>query len=153
MQREGRSARTVGAIAAALAACALAGCSSSSKPATTSLTGSLWQLGSFRGSGGDPAPAATGGSAATLTFAKGARVAGSTGCNAFTGTYRLSASRLTISPELTTRTPCPNTELQAQENAINRQLPQVRNYDVTDDVLKLTGETGQTLLTYNRRSS
>ena len=140
-------------IAVAFVACALsvAGCSSS-KHSTTSLTGSLWNLGSFSGTGQHPTPAATSSKPATLTFAQGARVAGFTGCNSFTGTYRLSASQLTISPQLTTHTRCPTTALSQQETAINRQLPQVRGYDIASDVLKLTGATGQTLLTYNLRA-
>jgi heat shock protein HslJ len=136
-----------------LVGCLVAAACGDDSDSQPDLAGTSWNLGSFSTPGGSPTPAATSGAAATLTFASDGRIAGSTGCNAFTGTYLVSASRLTIEPRLTTRTACANPELEAQQSAINRQLPQVRGYSLNDDVLVLTGETGRTLLTYNARAA
>lgn len=96
-------------------------------------------------------PAVTTGSTPTLSFGPNGTVAGSTGCNTFTGSFLQSASRLTISPQHARSAQCPSVDLTRQQTAINRQLPQVRNYRISGNVLTLTNTAGDAVLTYNRK--
>jgi heat shock protein HslJ len=113
------------------------------------ISGTSWTLGSFDGGGTFKTPAA-GGAAAVLNFESGGRFSATTGCNSLMGTYFVSASRLTFTPGPTTGRACTDAAAHAQDAAIVRSLPQVRNYRVQNRVLTLLGETGNTLLTYNQ---
>jgi heat shock protein HslJ len=115
------------------------------------LTRTSWMLASFNEGGTFKTPAA-GGAAAVLNFESNSRLSGTTDCNSFTGTYLVSASRLTITPGQTTARACADPAARAQDTAITRSLPQVRNYRVENRVLTLVGETGTPLLTYNQSS-
>lgn len=129
-----------------LIALVAAACSSSSGP---KLVGTPWHLASYQVPGGSLIPAAVASQGSSLSFADGAHVAGFTGCHSFSGTYLASGSTLTITPQFTTAT-CPTAELTAQQNAMKRQLHQVRSYAINDDVLALRGATGATLFTYRQ---
>jgi heat shock protein HslJ len=141
----------IAVVAVALVAGAACGSDHNSVNRTSSpdLNRTSWTLASFSDGGTFKTPAA-GGATAVLNFESNSRLSGTTGCNSFTGTYLVSASRLTITPGQTTARACTDPAARAQETAITRSLPQVRNYRVQNRVLTLLGETGTTLLTYNR---
>jgi heat shock protein HslJ len=140
----------IATVAVALVAVGACGSDHNSVNPTSSpnLARTSWTLASFNDGGAFKTPAA--GGAAVLNFESNSRLSGTTGCNSFTGTYLVSASRLTITPGQTTARACAAPAARAQETAITRSLPQVRNYRVHNRVLTLLGETGTTLLTYNQ---
>lgn len=122
-----------------------------SKHSGSELTNSSWSLGTVQGTGTLMIPANTTGSTPTLSFGASGSIAGSTGCNSFGGSYLVSASRLTITPQHTTTRKCATVDLMRQDVALNRSLPQVRQYQISGNVLQLSGQNGTLLLTYNRR--
>jgi heat shock protein HslJ len=138
-------------IAAGLAACA------STNHENEAVPGTSWNLASLRETGTFMTPVVPG-STPTLSFSRNGSaagsngsVAGSTGCNTFTGSYLLSASRLTITPQHANGGQCPSVDLMRQQAAIKQELPQVRNYRISNNVLSLMNTAGDTVLTYNRK--
>ena len=103
-------------------------------------------LSSFVGPGGSAVPAVTTPDVATLTFAAGGALSGSTGCNRLTGTYVQNGSALTITPGPTTQKACTGTVV-AQETAILAALPKVASF-TTGASLTLLASDSSTLLTY-----
>ena len=86
--------------------------------------------------------------APTLAFGDdGATLAGSTGCNQFSGTYTQSGSDLTITIGPVTRAACVDPGAAAQETAILAHLPAVASYSA-DGPLVLKDAEDETLLTY-----
>jgi heat shock protein HslJ len=135
----------------------LAGCSSGSSSGSASptpnpdpvasLTGTAWNLTSYKGAGGslvvtDPD------SHAVLAFREHGMLAGSTGCNQFSGTYRVTATSLSIMPGAMTLIACADPALNAQESALLALFAKVTDFDVAADHLALIGAGETTLLTY-----
>jgi heat shock protein HslJ len=145
-----------------LGALVCAACSSSSKSSkantpTTSpstpargLVGTTWTLTTYRANG-VMTPASTA-AVAPLSFAAAGRLAGSTGCNSFGGTYTATASALTISLANQTLIACPAV-LAPQEEAILKQLPSVANYTTTANALTLTDKNKTELFSYAAAST
>jgi len=136
----------------------LAGCSSNSSssggtPSTSSsspaheLTGTAWNLRSYRGSSGDAVDAFAG-ATATLAFNPHGALNGSTGCNQFSGTYVANGTSLSIKTGAMTLIGCADVAQSAQESSLLQLLPQVARYAITSDTLSLKGADGATLLTY-----
>ena len=150
----GRNRTVVAGVLGLVAVMALAACSSSSddggsaKGSTTSTTGkgqqgsgadltaNPWTLVSYSPANGT-APAETQGRDAVLQFADDGSVSGTTGCNNFGGTYKLSGSDLTISLGPMTRRACTDPALTAQEQALTTGLGQVTGFSVDDGTLTL----------------
>jgi heat shock protein HslJ/membrane-bound inhibitor of C-type lysozyme len=87
---------------------------------------------------GQPVPD---GVAPDLRF-EGETVAGNSGCNRFTGGFRLSGEGLTLGPLAMTRMACPEPQ-SATEQAMTAALAAVTRFDVTDDggLILLAGDT------------
>ena len=100
------------------------------------LSANPWTLVSYSPANGT-APAETQGRDAVLQFADDGSVSGTTGCNNFGGTYKLSGSDLTISLGPMTRRACTDPALSAQGQALTTGLGQVTGFSVDDGTLRL----------------
>ncbi len=114
--------------------------------AATTLTGTSWTLANASIDGDDVAAVGT----STLQFGDdGTTVAGSTGCNQFSGTYTQSGSDLTIELGPVTLAACVDPGAAAQEAAILAHLPEVASY-AADGQLVLKDADDVTLLAYDQ---
>jgi heat shock protein HslJ len=113
----------------------------------TGLAGTSWVLASYQSAGGGQTPAAAG-SVATLAFAAGGRLSGSTGCNQFSGSYTTTGTDLTITLGPMTRMACTGDALNTQEAALTRLLPDVTGFRGPPTALALTGKGDGVLATY-----
>jgi heat shock protein HslJ len=139
----------------ALAACGSGSTASSSSAASAvasesaavvDLAGTSWTLASYTGADGSSTTATAAPEASTLTFAADGTVAGTTGCNAFTGTYEQQLLALSITPGPMTLKACTG-PVAAQEQAILAALPLVASFTTTSG-LTLTDASGAELLVY-----
>ena len=121
--------------------------SSSSAPADA-LTGTSWTLSTFQNGSQQAAPAAAT-PAASLAFTRGGNVNGSTGCNQFSGTYTVTAAKISIHVGPMTQIACADPSLQAQETAIVQGLPKVTGFEVNGSDLALTDANDLLLFTYS----
>ncbi len=110
------------------------------------LDGTVWLLSQITSPSGTTVDAAAR-DAATLEFAADT-VTGSTGCNAFQGSYTVDGDSLTIELGPMTQKACTDAALQAQETALLAAFPEVASYEMGDDGLTLKNADGDTLLTY-----
>ena len=111
------------------------------------LAGTSWNLASYTGADGTQTPAVTEPSVGTLTFQAGGQLAGSTGCNRFTGTYEQSGADLSIATGAMTEMACPG-PVGEQETAVIAALAKVATAAVAADNLVLKDAQGAELLTY-----
>jgi heat shock protein HslJ len=118
-----------------------------SSPSVPDLAGTSWNLTSYTGSGGTQTPAVTDPSVGTLTFLAGGKLAGSTGCNRFTGTFTQSGADLTITTGAMTMMACPGPAAE-QETAVIAALGKVATAAVASDQLVLKDAQGAQLLVY-----
>ena len=110
------------------------------------LAGTNWVLASYTaGAEKNDTPAGV----ATLTFADGGELSGSTGCNRLAGTYEVDGDALTITLGPATLMACEDEALNAQEQAIVNGLPEVTTFTATEDSLTLLGFDEQALFTYD----
>ena len=86
------------------------------------------------------------GVSASVTF-EGGRMAGSTGCNHFSASYRLHGESLSLGPTATTRMACPP-PLDALEHAYLDALGRVARWRVEDGRLSLMDADGDEVLAY-----
>lgn len=112
------------------------------KGSSADLTANPWNLVSYNAANGS-APATVQGRDAVLQFAKDGSVSGSTGCNNFAGTYKVSGSDLTITLGPMTRRACTDPGLNSQEQALTTGLGQVTGFSV--DASSLTLKVGTTV--------
>ncbi len=90
------------------------------------------------------------GTTVSLDFiSKGNIVSGSTGCNAFEGTYEADGSSLTINYQIGSGQRCDLSAIVEQEQMFLAAIVEAEHYVVTGD--KLTIECEDTLLTFIRR--
>jgi heat shock protein HslJ len=87
------------------------------------------------------------GDGASLDFGSDEALAGSTGCNRFTGGWSADGDRLTIAPGATTRMACPG-ELGVQESAVLAALAATDRYRSDGATLSLLDERGAVLAQY-----
>ena len=106
------------------------------KGSTMDLTANPWGLVSFTAANGST-PGTTQGQDAVLQFAEDGNMSGTTGCNNFAGTYKVSGSDLTISLGPMTRRACTDPALTAQEEALTTGLGDVTSYAISDGTLTL----------------
>jgi len=147
------AALVVGAGWAGLAACgddddggAAATTAASAKGSTGGLAGSAWVLATFDQDGTSTTAAA--GATSTLAFLDATNLAGSTGCNSFTGTYTADGGKLTIALGAVTQMACADPAVEAQEKAILAGMPNVQTYAEDSSGLTLKGADDKTLFTY-----
>jgi len=118
-----------------------------SSPTVPDLAGSTWNLTSYAGADGAQTPAVTDPSMGTLNFLAGGKLAGSTGCNRFTGTYTQSGEDLTITTGAMTQMACPGPAT-VQEAAVIAALGKVATAAISDGQLVLKDSQGAQLLVY-----
>jgi heat shock protein HslJ len=112
-------------------------------PAT--LEGTEWRLTDHLGAQGELV-AVPGDVMATATFADG-RVAGSTGCNRYHGTYLADRSALSVGSLAMTMMAC-EPERTAVERAFTAAIGTAATYAVAGDVLELAGTDGRVALRF-----
>src|SRR3954453_22548483 len=117
-----------------------------SGPAPLALVGTPWNLRSYALSGSTSAQADAS-AVASLTFQPGGNLAGTTGCNSFSGTYQADDTHLTVVLGPTTLKACTDPPVNAQERAITQLLPTVATYALGDS-LTLKASDGGSLLVY-----
>ena len=111
------------------------------------LAGTSWNLASYADADGTQTPAVSEPSVGTVTFLTGGQLAGSTGCNRFTGTYEQSGADLSITTGAMTEMACPGPAGE-QETAVIAALAKVATAAVASDNLVLKDAQGAELLTY-----
>jgi heat shock protein HslJ len=110
------------------------------------LTGRLWVLTALRGK-----PLLRG-TQLTSEFKTTGTVSGSSGCNHYAGTFRVSGSQIRFSPRLaSTRIACPR-PVDLQEAAFLNALRSARSYSVAGAKLTLRSAGGGAILTYRAQS-
>lgn len=105
------------------------------------LAATQWQLVSY---GETPVVA---GSLVTLEFVDDSQVAGSGGCNRFSGTYTLSGDSISFSPLISTRMACNSQEMGRQETRFFDALGSAIRYEMTDGQLIIWFAGGQLTFT------
>lgn len=78
----------------------------------------------------------------TLTFAEGGRVAGSTGCNRYTGQATIDGAALTFGPIATTRMACPPPRMD-EERRFSAALQATAGWRIEDGELVLVDAAGE----------
>ena len=113
---------------------------------SAALTGRLWVLTALRGK-----PPLRG-TQLTSEFKTSGTVSGSSGCNHYAGTFRVSGSQIRFSPRLaSTRIACPR-PVDLQEAAFLNALRSARSYSVAGETLTLRSAGGGAILTYRAQS-
>ena len=74
-------------------------------------------------------------------FVDSNRVAGSTGCNRYTGPYTVNGSSLTFGALAVTRMACLDTAISNQESVFTAALGATTSYAVSADTLTLSADT------------
>jgi heat shock protein HslJ len=144
------SALAIGAIALVAAACSTTGGGSSSAPSgssgttATPLDGTHWTLTSF-GSGGT-STAVPAGIVVDARFA-GGTIAGSSGCNVYSGPVTLSGQSMTVGALATTQMACPGPQGET-ETAYLAALAKAATFTATADALTIFDAAGAPLLVY-----
>lgn len=146
----------VAAVAAMLAACSAppapppksADTSTPSQPApaANALAGTDWLLETLGGNA--PVP----NTQITLSFVSEGQVAGSDGCNRFTGPYAVDGAKLTLGPLGSTMMACADPVMQ-QANAFSRVLAETRAFAIANARLSLVDGSGGTLAVFAAQSS
>jgi heat shock protein HslJ len=149
MARHARTLALAFLAATVLAACATGdgAAPAASSPSAPDLAGTSWNLTSYADAQGAQAPAVTGPSVGTLTFLAGGTIAGSTGCNRFTGTYEQAGAGLTITTGAITEMACPGPAGE-QETAVLAAFGKVAAAEASSDSLVLKDSQGAELLIY-----
>lgn len=129
-------------LSAALTTAGCAGANAGGGP-PGGLPGTMWLAVAI-----DGAPAADY-PASTLSFPSSTEIAGSGGCNRFSGTLGIAGQQLAIGPLATTRKMCPPPVMQ-QETAFLRALGASTNYQSTGEFLTLSDATGHETLRLSR---
>jgi len=136
----------------AMGTAAGAGAASSSHAATNTnhhpaLASSQWHVDEIEGQAVETV------SQASLAFDSGGKVSGSTGCNSFTGSAKMTGTSVHFAPVASTKKSCPP-DAMSQETRMLKALGNVTGYDVdSTGVLHLTGADGGTLLKLTRATA
>jgi heat shock protein HslJ len=126
-----------------LLAASLAGCAPvTATPAASSLDGTAWILASL------PGRTLVGQHPVTLRF-EGGRVAGSDGCNRYSGPFTIKGDALSITnATASTMMACEPPEIMEQAREYAAALAAVKSHRVVDGQLQLLGVGGRTLATF-----
>lgn len=118
-----------------------------SKQQNATLTDTNWQITGLV-IGGDAVASTINGSETPISFGADGVVSGSTGCNAFTGSYTTSGTSLNVGQLATTKKAC-SQELSGQEQTILDALGNAASYDITGNAMTINDANGVMLLTLN----
>ncbi len=88
------------------------------------------------------------GSTVTAIFAEDGNVSGSTGCNSYSGTYKVDGSALTFGPLASTKMACSSADVGAQEASYLAALARVATFAFSGDHLQLRDATGALQVDY-----
>jgi heat shock protein HslJ len=120
-----------------LSACAQTG--GSTAPTLATMSGTNWTAMTMSGM------ASIESDKSTLRFLSDKEVAGSGGCNTFSGPARMDAGKMMLGPIVSTKRACVG-PVQAQESMFFKHLSEVRGARMLGDDLVLTNANGDTLL-------
>jgi heat shock protein HslJ len=84
----------------------------------------------------------------TLDFLADGKLAGSTGCNRFFGTWTQDGAGLTVTVGGSTQMACVDRQTTEQEQAVLTVLPETAGFERDGDTLTLTGAEGRALFEY-----
>lgn len=124
---------------AVIAILALSACSSSGQ--SKSLTGQLWMVTELGGE--KPLPD----TALTAEFSQDGRVAGSSGCNSYSGPYDVDGKNIEMGPFASTLMACPE-QVMALEAGYLVALETASAYQISGDELTLKDANGKTLAVF-----
>jgi heat shock protein HslJ len=124
----------------------LAACASPGSQQGGDVTGKVWALTNLMG---NPPIEGTG---ISIEFTADGKVAGSAGCNRYSGTYTVSGSNITFSsPMASTMMMCEQAVMD-QESAYLAALAEAKTFAVNGDQLSLSGGDGAQLAVYQAQS-
>jgi heat shock protein HslJ len=126
-----------------LAACAP---SASQQGGEADLTASIWNLTQM--SGMELVPE----SSITAQFTADGKVGGSSGCNQYSGTYKISGDKIQIASPLASTMMACAPELMDQESAYLKALDEVQTFKVTNGTLALIDAENKSVLVYKAQS-
>ena len=132
--------RAIAVLALLVLAC---GCGSSE----SALANTEWRLVSL-GPGAGPEPVVVG-SEVTAGFTPDG-ISGSTGCNSYSGAYRVNNGSLTTEGLSWTEAGCPSREMWVQEDRFQRLLAAVQSFEVSGDQLVISSGEGDSVLIFRR---
>jgi len=121
------------------------GCSGPSS--TAELENTYWKLMTLNGT-----PAESPAGAREIHFVlhrEGARLAGFSGCNGLTGTYRVDGDKITFTDMAGTLMACANT--MDLERRIHEMFPRVTGWTIAGETLQLTDSNGAQIATFESR--
>ncbi|WP_322820670.1 META domain-containing protein [Chloroflexus sp.] len=110
---------------------------------TTDLTNRQWQLIEIDGQ-----PPLHSEHALTIVFDATGRVNGFSGCNSFSGDYRINGATITLSNVMTTLMACADDAVTAQEIMFHQALQAVTQYELNAGTLVLRDENGAVRLRF-----
>lgn len=93
------------------------------------------------------------GSTLTVVVDDSGRISGSSGCNNYTGTYKVSGKTITIGPLASTRKMCEDAEVMAQEQLFLKALPAGTAIELRGDDLRLRNDKGATQVHLRRQAA
>jgi heat shock protein HslJ len=125
----------------------LTACAGQPAAQTDPLVDTSWLLETLSGQ----APVA--GTAITLSFGAGSRLAGSDGCNQYNAAYTLSGSNLTVKPPIATTLMACADDVMQQGSAYIEALGKVATYQMTAGKLSLSDSGGNELATFGAQST
>ncbi len=85
---------------------------------------------------------------ATIDFLDSGSASGTTGCNSFSGEYRVDGNSIEIGPLAATRALCVSDELNTQEAAYLAALGSAASWSLDDDALSLADDDGTVVATF-----
>jgi heat shock protein HslJ len=126
----------------------LAACTSAVQPQTGGgdVTGEVWGLTLLN----DKAPLA--GSSISALFTSGGKLGGSSGCNQYSGSYKITGDSFQITSPLASTMMACSQELMDQETAYLSALNEVKKFSVTGDQLTFSDANNKSLLVYKAQS-
>jgi heat shock protein HslJ len=110
------------------------------------LTRTMWNLSSFIGKELVP------GSGITVEFTTDGKMGGSSGCNRYTGAYKVEGNSLLISSPLASTMMACSQELMDQETAYLQALGEVRSFTASGDQLTLKDAGGNDLMVFSAQT-
>jgi len=126
----------------------LSACASTTSPQASGgdLKGQVWELSLLNDKTLLP------GTSISIQFLAGEKLAGSSGCNQYSGTYTASGNTLQIPSDLASTLMACQQEIMDQESTYLKILGEVKTYSVTGDQLTLFDTKEKSILVYNARS-
>jgi heat shock protein HslJ len=124
----------------------LAACTSSSQGGVGDLTASSWNLSQLMDQPLVP------GSNITAQFTSDGKVSGSSGCNRYSGSYKISGNNIVISSPLAATMMACEQALMDQESAYLKALGEVQSFKIVGETLTLSDAKDKSLLVFKAQS-